>query len=110
MKALHLLLLLILFPILGHTQSKHSFFFNTGYTYNTPIKLDEETVENSQGFLFRIGGVKKMFSYKENYFELGLATKVIFASGEIGGAEFNATTLRVEIPVKFVFPVVYYSK
>ena len=105
MKAPHLLLLLILYPILGYTQPKHSFFFNTGYTYNTPIELDEEAVENSQGFLFRLGGVKKMFFYKENYFELGLATKIVFASGEIGGESFDATTLRIEIPAKFVFPV-----
>jgi len=105
MKALHFFLLLILYPILGHTQARHSFFFNTGYTYNTPIELNEEAVEDSRGFLFTIGGVKKIFSYKENYFEMGLAVKTVFASGEIGGDEFNASTLRIAIPAKFVFPV-----
>ena len=105
MKHLLVFLLLILYPFLGHTQPKHSFSFNTGYTYNTPIELNEQAVEDSKGFLFTVGGVKKMFSYKENYFEAGLVVKTVFASGKIGGEKFKASTLRIAFPAKFVFPV-----
>jgi len=107
MKALQVLFLLILYPLIGYAQQepKHSFFFNTGYTFNTPIELNEQPVEDSKGFLFRIGGVKKIFSYKENYFEMGLIVKTVFASGEISGDEFNASTLRIGFPLKFVFPI-----
>lgn len=88
-----------------YAQPKHSFYLNTGYTYNSPIELNEESVKNSQGFLFTIGGVKKLFSYKENYFELGVAAKTVFATGEIGGEKFNASTVRLAIPAKLVFPI-----
>ena len=61
--------------------------------------MNEQAVENSQGYLFSLGGVKKLVSYKEYSFELGFALKTIFTSGQIGDMKFNATTLRVAIPV-----------
>ena len=78
---------------------------NTGYTYNQSIELDEQAVENSQGFLFTLGGVKKLISYKGTSFELGFAVKTIFTSGKVDDTKFSASALRVSIPVRFVFPV-----
>jgi len=89
----------------AYAQHKHSFFLNAGYTYNTSIELNEQAIENSQGYVFTLGGVKKLISYKEKSFELGFALKTIFASGQIGDLKFNASTLRIAIPVRFVFPV-----
>lgn len=106
MQAIYTILLLLLFPVIStYGQKKHSFFLNTGYTYNRSIELNEQAVKNSQGYLFTLGGVKKLIFYKENSFELGFALKTIFASGQIGDTKFNASTLRVMIPLRFVFPV-----
>lgn len=106
MQTIYAILPLLLFPFITvYAQPKHSFFLNAGYTYNSPIELNEQAVENSQGYLFTLGGVKKLISYKENSFELGFALKTIFTSGQIGDINFNATTLRVAIPVRFVFPI-----
>ncbi len=106
MKNLSVISLLILLPVLSaYAQKKHSFFLNTGYTFNKSIELNEEAVKNSQGLLFNFGGVKKLFSYKENSFELGLAFKTIFTSGQVEDLKFNASTLRIMMPVRFVFPV-----
>ena len=100
MQTIYAILLLLLFSsITVYAQPKHSFFLNAGYTYNSPIELNEQAVENSQGYLFSLGGVKKLVSYKEYSFELGFALKTIFTSGQIGDMKFNATTLRVAIPV-----------
>jgi len=105
-QTIYAILPLLLFPFITvYAQPKHSFFLNAGYTYNSPIELNEQAVENSQGYLFTLGGVKKLISYKENSFELGFALKTIFTSGQIGDINFNATTLRVAIPVRFVFPI-----
>ncbi len=106
MKAIYAVLLLTLFSYFSaSSQKKHSFFLNTGYTYNRSIQLNEQAVENSRGYLFTLGGAKKLFFYKEYSFELGLAVKTIFSSGQIGDLSFNAATLRVTVPVRFVFPV-----
>ncbi len=106
MKTIYLISLLILLPVFSASaQKKHSFFLNTGYTFNKSIKLNEEVVKNSQGLLFNFGGVKKLFFYKGNSFELGFALKTIFTSGQVDDLRFNATTLRITIPVRFVFPV-----
>ena len=106
MKAICPILLLILFScISASAQKKHSFFLNTGYTYNRSIELNEQTIENSQGYLFTLGGTKKLFSYNEYSFELGLAVKTIFSSGQVADLSFDAATLRVTVPVRFVFPV-----
>ena len=107
MRTLYIILLLFLYPffIAAQAQPKHSFFFNSGYTYNTPIELNEQVVENSQGFLFTIGGVKRLLSFRKNSFESGFGLKTVFVSGEIGGDKFTASTLRILIPARFVFPI-----
>ncbi len=106
MQVIYSILLLLLFPFISaYAQPKHSFFLNTGYTYNRSVELNEQIVENSQGFLITIGGVKKLISYKKSSFELGFALKTIFTSGQIADRKFNASTLRVTVPIRFVFPV-----
>lgn len=105
MQTIYTILLFLLFPFISFAQKKHSFFFNTGYTFNRSLELNEQAVKNSQGYLFKLGGVKKLFSYKANSFELGFALKTIFTSGQTGDTKFNASTLRVTVPVRFVFPI-----
>ena len=84
---------MVLLPFISvYAQKNHSFFLNTGYTYNNSIELNEQIVKNSKGLLFTVGGVKKLITYKENYLELGFGLKTIFSSGRIGGLKFNAST------------------
>ncbi len=105
-RTIYSILLLLLLPIVSaYAQKKHAFFLSTGYTNNTSIKLKGQTIGNSQGYLFTLGGVKKLISYKDHSFELGFALKTIFTSGQIDDLQFNASTLRVTVPVRFVFSV-----
>ena len=106
MRAIKTILLLLLLPLVAaYGQKKHTFFLNAGYTYNRSIELNEQAVENSQGYFFTAGGAKKLLSYKGYSFELGFTIKTIFASGQVDDLKFNATTLRLMLPVRFVFPV-----
>ncbi len=103
---IYIIFLLLLFPFMvAFGQPKHSFFLNTGFTFNPSVELDEQTVKNSNGYFFTIGGLKKIVTYKDNSLELGFALKTVFTSGQIGNASFNTATLRLAIPIRLVFPV-----
>lgn len=97
--------LLTFFSINGHTQSKHALILNTGYTFNRTILLNEAVVENSQGYIIDLGINYKLFKTSFFFSELALTGKTIFSSGKLNNRPFKATTFRLTLPLKFVFPI-----
>jgi len=101
-----LLFLLIFFvQTTAQTQSKHSFVLNTGYTWTDNLSLDEIAIENSQGFIVDLGISYQLFKTRFLFSELALTGKTIFSSGQLNNRTFNATTFRLTVPIKFVFPI-----
>lgn len=100
-----LFLLFFLLPFLGQTQSKHSLLLHTGYTWTNNLSLNELAVENAQGVVLDLGLGYRLFQTSFMFSELALTGKTIFASGQLNNRTFNATTFRLTLPIKFVFPL-----
>lgn len=98
-------LALLLFALNGHAQPKRSLFFNTGYTFNNKVKLNEEVVKASKGYSVNVGFSYRFFTRKWMSSEIGLSGKTIFATGSIQQHSFKATTFRLTVPLKFIFPI-----
>lgn len=104
MKTKLVLLLLVLLPIFGlHAQSKHSVYVNTGYTFNSSILLNEEEVENSNGFVLNVGALFQVFKFKNWSTEIGFGGKSIFSYGKVNNIRFDSRTLRFAIPGKIKY-------
>lgn len=104
-KILLLFLLLFFVQTIGQTQSKHSFILNTGYTWTDNLSLNELPVKNSKGFFVDLGIGYQLFKTRFMFSELALTGKTIFASGQLNNRAFKATTFRLTLPIKFVFPL-----
>ncbi len=101
-----LLLLLFFFSTTkGQTQSKHSLLLQTGYTWTNNLSLNELAIENSQGMVLDLGFGYRLFQTSFMFTELALTGKTIFSSGQLHNRNFKATTFRLTLPIKFVFPV-----
>lgn len=101
------LLLLCLFLSVFETtaQKRFSLFLNSGYSFSNALQLNDEQVENSRGYISTFGGKMKLFSIKGHEVETGLAGKLIFSTGKVNGNKFNASTLRLVIPIQILFPL-----
>ncbi len=99
-----ILFILIFISFEAYSQSKHSLFINTGYTYNDLIKLNDVVVEKSKGYILTVGLTYRAFSLKYLFGEIGLSGKGIFSSGKVDGVSFSANTLRLAVPTKIVIP------
>jgi len=86
-------------------QSRHTIFFNNGYTFNNSIELNGEPVQDSRGYNFNLGLMYRVFTSKVFNTEIGLAGKTIFSTGLINNERFNARTLRLAMPIKFIIPI-----
>ena len=95
----------LLFALNGFAQSKRTIFFQTGYTFNNSILLNEEIVEKSKGYSVDAGFTYRFFTRKWMSSEIGVSGKTIFAVGRIQQHSFKATTFRLTVPLKFVFPI-----
>lgn len=103
--AYNFLLFFLLFTLNGQAQSKRTIFFQTGYTFNNSIVLNEEIVEKSKGYSVDAGFAYRFFTSKWMSSEIGVSGKIIFASGKMQQCSFKATTFRLTVPLKFVFPI-----
>lgn len=101
----NLFLSFLLFAVNGQAQSKRAVFFQTGYAFNNNIALNEEIVEKSKGYSVDVGFTYRFFTRKWLSSEIGVSGKTIFASGRIQAHSFKATTFRLTVPLKFVFPL-----
>lgn len=95
----------LLFALNGSAQSKRAIFLQTGYTFNNSIVLNEEIVEASKGYSVDAGFTYRFFTRKWMSSEIGVSGKTIFATGRIQQHSFKATTFRLTIPLKLVFPI-----
>lgn len=105
MKTFLLLWLVFFIQSSGNSQSKHSLVLNTGYTWTDNLSLNELAVENSQGYILDLGIGYQLFNTPFMFSELALTGKTIFSSGQLNNRTFKATTFRLTLPIKFVFPL-----
>lgn len=108
MKIKIILLLFLLFFFIqtkGQSQSKHSLLLNTGYTWSNNLSLNEFDVEHSQGVVLDLGFGYQLFQTSFMFSELALTGKTIFSSGQLNNRTFKATTFRLTLPIKFIFPL-----
>ena len=105
MKKKYLLIFFILSTLEIVAQSRYSVFINSGYSFNNSIAVNNEKVKNSKGYVITFGGNLKLFSIKNKYLLFGIAGKTIFASGCINDKHFKASTLRLVLPLKMIFPL-----
>ncbi|MFT4755160.1 MAG: hypothetical protein ACI85Q_002726 [Salibacteraceae bacterium] len=90
---------------ISQAQNRISFFLNTAYTFNNSVELLGEEVEKSTGYSLDLGMTYKFIRSKVVFTEIGLSGKTIFSSGRLHGRRFEATTYRMTIPLKVVFPL-----
>lgn len=105
MKMKLVLLCLFLSVFETNAQKRFSLFLNSGYSFSNALQLNDEQVENSRGYVSTFGGKIKLFSIKGQEVETGLAGKLIFATGKVNGNKFNASTLRLVVPIQILFPM-----
>ncbi|MFK7807908.1 MAG: hypothetical protein AB8F74_08940 [Saprospiraceae bacterium] len=98
-----LFLLFLLNGLHSQTSPRHQLFLDMGYSFNKEVTLAETPVNNSRAGIVTIGGTYQLFSFRKFNMELGFATKTVFSNGTIGKKSFDATTLRLGMPVNFVF-------
>ena len=97
-----LLLFLGLAELLSQASPRHRLFLDAGYSFNSEVTLSEKSLDYSRAGIVAIGGTYRLLSLGRFNVELGLAAKTVFAKGAIGKKSFDATTLRIGLPVNFV--------
>ncbi len=102
---LTLMLALASYTLFSQAPSKHRLFLDVGYSFNEDVKVAGIPVEGSRGTTVTIGGTYRIFRYKKFQTELGLAAKTIFSWGKRDDKNFNATTLRIGMPLNLVFSI-----
>lgn len=86
-------------------QSKYSIFINSGYTFNKELELREKTVQQSKGYSIDLGINYIPWRSKFGTVEAGVSGKIIFASGKLQNDRFQASTFRLNLPLKLVFSI-----
>ena len=89
----------------SQAQPKHTLLISTGFTYSNSILLNETPVQKSQGYFIDLGIGYRLFKTRFIHTQLALTGKTIFSSGQINKHTFKATTFRLTLPLKFVFPL-----
>tara|TARA_B110000114_G_C15064777_1_gene386906 strand:+ start:19 stop:576 length:558 start_codon:yes stop_codon:yes gene_type:complete len=83
----------------SYSQKNTSIEVFSGVGFNKDLTLINEVVNNYYSTTFQLNANYRFKITKVFFAETGIGTQWYFSSGAIGISKFNATTLRIKIPI-----------
>ena len=95
------LFLIIFFYSFSAAQAQVNTFIaaRTGIAFNPSIEINNEIINNSRATNFDLEASLKFIFLKHFFGEVGLAGRVILATGKLGGVSYQSQTLRAMVPL-----------